>query len=77
MTSVMIKTSVTIARDDLALAHHLGINVSDVARTALSQRLREHVMEQEVGAYAAAFAEWDEQPWNHLAADALGADEGR
>lgn len=77
MTSVMIKTSVTIARNDLAMAHHLGINVSEVARTALSQRLREHLMEQEVGAYAAAFAEWDEQLWDHLAADGSGTDENQ
>lgn len=77
MTSTMMKTSVTIARADLEMANHLGINVSEVARTALSQRLRDHILEQEVNAYTAAFADWDEGPWDHLAADGLRTTEQR
>jgi post-segregation antitoxin (ccd killing protein) len=77
MTSTMTKTSVTIARADLEMASRLGINVSEVARTALRQRLREQLLEQEVDAYTQAFAEWDEGPWDHLAGDDVDIPEGQ
>lgn len=70
----MVKTSVTLPVDDLKRARELDINVSELTRAALRQRLDEELLDQQVEGYAEAFAEWDETDWNHLAADGLGLD---
>ena len=72
MASTMVKTSVTVLREDLAEAHRLGINVSELVRDALRARLREEEFEGEVNGYVAAFADWDERPFDHLAGEGLG-----
>ena len=69
----MVKTSVTIPADDLERARQLGINVSELARDALWKRLHDEALDQETDAYAAAFADWDETGFDHLAADGIGA----
>lgn len=72
MASSMVKTSVTVLREDLAEAHRLGINVSELVRDALRARLREEEFEGEVSGYVAAFADWDERAFDHLAGEGLG-----
>ena len=67
----MIKTSVTISQEDLRSAKRLGINVSSLVRDALRTRLRDESLDQEIGDYAAAFAEWDESDWDHLAGEGV------
>ena len=76
MAPAMVKTSVTVPRADLERAQQLGINVSAVVRDALRARLRDEQLDREIDAYAAAFAEWDETSWDHLAADGLGTGDG-
>ncbi len=71
---LLVKTSVTISRVDLAEARRLGINVSEVARTALAARLAEETLERQVVEYIEAFSEWDESPWDHLAGEGLSGD---
>jgi post-segregation antitoxin (ccd killing protein) len=70
----MVKTSVSIPLDDLERARELGINVSELARRALRKRLDDEALDQEIDAYSAAFAEWDEAKYDHLASDGLGDD---
>lgn len=70
----MVKTSVTLPVDDLERARALGINVSHVARQALRKRLADEALDQEVDAYAAAFAEWDETEYDQLAGDGINSD---
>ena len=70
----MTKTSVSLPLDDLERARELGINVSKLARQALRKRLDDEALDQEIDAYAAAFAEWDEADYDLLAADGLGDD---
>ena len=68
----MAKTSVSLPLDDLERALELGINVSELARQALRKRLDDEVLDQEIDAYSAAFAEWDEADYDVLAGDGLG-----
>lgn len=68
----MVKTSVSLPLDDLERARELGINVSELTRQALRSRLDDEVLDQEIDAYATAFAEWDEAGYDHLAGDGLG-----
>ena len=68
----MVKTSVTLPADDLERARELGINVSELVRQALRKRLDDEALDQETEAYAAAFADWDETGFDHLAADGVG-----
>lgn len=70
----MVKTSVTLPLADLERARELGINVSELTREALRRRLDEEALDQEIDAYAAAFAEWDETEFDHLAGDGLSDD---
>ncbi len=70
----MAKTSVSLPLDDLERARELGINVSELARQALSKRLADETLDQEIDAYAAAFAEWDEADYDQLAGDGLTDD---
>lgn len=70
----MVKTSVTLPADDLERARELGINVSELVRQALRKRLDDEALDQETEAYAAAFADWDETGFDHLAADGVGAE---
>lgn len=70
----MTKTSVSLPIDDLERARALGINVSELARQALSRRLADEALDQEIDAYAAAFAEWDEADYDHLVGDGLAND---
>ena len=65
----MIKTSVTVPEADLRAAKRLSINVSALVRDALRERLREETLDQEITEYGAAFAEWDESDWDHLASE--------
>jgi post-segregation antitoxin (ccd killing protein) len=67
----MVKTSVTLPVGDLERARALGINVSELARRALRRRLDDESLDQEIDAYATAFAEWDESEYDHLAGDGL------
>jgi post-segregation antitoxin (ccd killing protein) len=67
----MVKTSVTLPADDLEQARKLGINVSEVARRALRQRLDDERLDEEIDGYASAFAEWDETDYDQLAGDGL------
>ena len=67
----MVKTSVTVPNEDLRAAKRLGINVSALVRDALRTRLRDESLDQEIAEYAAAFAEWDESDWDHLAGEGL------
>ena len=72
MTSArMVKTSVTVPQADLRAAKRLGINVSALVRDALRTRLRDENLDREIAEYAAAFAEWDESDWDHLAGEGL------
>ena len=71
MSGTMVKTSVTLPRTDLERAHELGINVSELARNALRKRLDDEQLDQEIDGYAAAYAEWDEAEYDHLAGDGL------
>ncbi len=77
MSILMVKSSVTLPRDDLAEAKRLGINVSALAQAALRARLREEHLEQEILGYVAAYDEWDERPWDHVAGDGLSNDAGK
>ena len=72
--TAMAKTSVSLPLDDLERARELGINVSKLARQALRKRLDDEALDQEIDAYAAAFAEWDEAEHDLLAADGLADD---
>ena len=73
---MMVKTSVTVPRDDLEAAQRLGINVSALVRLTLKARLQEEVLEREIAGYGAAFAEWDEQPWDRLSGDGIAVEVG-
>lgn len=70
----MVKTSVSLPYDDLERARQLGINVSELARRALRKRLDDETLDREIDSYAAAFAEWDETEYDHLAGDGLDGD---
>jgi post-segregation antitoxin (ccd killing protein) len=70
--TTMVKTSVSLPHDDLERARELGINVSELARQALRKRLDDEALDREIDAYAAAFTEWDEAEYDHLAGDGLG-----
>lgn len=37
--------------------------------------MSEDAFERDVAGYVAAFAEWDEKPWDHLASEGLMSDE--
>jgi post-segregation antitoxin (ccd killing protein) len=74
MSSAMVKTSVTVPEDDLREAKRLRISLSQLLRDALRERLREERLDREIDGYAAAFAEWDESEWDHLAGDGLASD---
>lgn len=74
MSGIMVKTSVTLPRIDLQRAHELGINVSELARSALRKRLDDEQLDQEIGGYAAAYAEWDEAEYDHLSGDGLAGE---
>lgn len=67
----MVKTSVTVPEEDLRAAKRLRINVSALVRDALRTRLRDESLDREIAEYAAAFAEWDESDWDHLAGEGL------
>ena len=67
----MVKTSVTVPEEDLRAAKRLKINVSALVRDALRTRLRDESLDQEIAEYAAAFVEWDESAWDHLAGEGL------
>lgn len=69
----MIKTSISLPSGDVERARELGINVSELARTALRKRLTDEALDQEIDAYAAAFDEWDETDYDGLASDGLTA----
>lgn len=69
MTSTMVKTSVTLPSEDLEAARRLGINISELTRASLRQRLHDEELDGQIKGYCAAFAEWDEQTWDHLAAE--------
>ena len=71
MPLMMVKTSVTIPRDDLEAARRLGINVSELTRAALRARLDEQEFEKQVEGYLAAFDEWDEEAFDHLAGEGI------
>jgi post-segregation antitoxin (ccd killing protein) len=71
MSSTMVKTSVSLPQDDLDQARALGINVSEVARRALRKRLDDEQLDREIEGYAAAYAEWGETEYDHLAGDGL------
>ena len=73
----MVKTSVTLPREDLAEAQRRGVNVSAVVRAALREHLNELIDEAEVAAYRAAFAESAESQamWDQTASDGIDADE--
>ena len=71
----MVKTSVTVPRRDLEAARRLGINVSQLAREALHERLADVYLEKGIAEYAAAFADWDEREWDHLAGNGLRHEE--
>ena len=68
----MVKTSVTVEWTDLVEARKLGINVSELVRTALRQRIEGAQLDTLIDGYAAAFSEWDETSFDHLAGDGLG-----
>jgi post-segregation antitoxin (ccd killing protein) len=72
--TAMTKTSVSLPLGDLERARELGINVSELARQALRKRLDDEALDQEIDAYAAAFAESDEAEYDLLAGDGLGGD---
>ena len=76
MASAMVKTSVTIPRQDLERAQQLGINVSAVARDALKDRLRDEQLDREIDGYVSAFEEWDETSWDHLTTEGLASSDG-
>ena len=71
MASTRVKTSVTVDWNDHVEARKLGINVSDLVRTALRQRIEEAHLDTVIDGYAAAFSEWDETSFDHLAGDGL------
>ena len=73
----MVKTSVTLPREDLEEAQRRGVNVSAVVRAALREHLNELIAEEEVAAYRAAFAESAETDamWDRTAGDGIEADE--
>lgn len=72
MSTLMVKTSVSVPRAELAAAQALGINISELVRSALRRRLREESLQQEVDGYGVAFAEWDNTKWDALTGDGLG-----
>ena len=73
----MVKTSVTLPREDLEEAQRRGVNVSAVVRAALREHLDELVDEEEVAAYEAAFADSaeDDPIWDQTVGDGIDADE--
>jgi len=73
----MVKTSVTLPREDLEEAQRRGVNVSAVVRAALHEHLNELIDEEQVAAYQAAFTESAEADtmWDPTAGDGIDADE--
>lgn len=65
----MVKTSVTLPSEDLDAARRLGINISELTRVSLRKRLHDEELDSQIEGYAAAFAEWDEPAWDHLASE--------
>lgn len=57
-------------------AQRLGVNVSQLTREALHERLADTYLEQGIAENAAAFAEWDEREWDHLVGDGFGHEDG-
>ena len=51
MISVMVKTTVTLPRDDLEAAH-----ISDLTQPPLRQRLHDQELDGQIEGYAVAFA---------------------
>jgi len=73
----MVKTSVTLPREDLEEAQRRGVNVSAVVRAALREYLDDLVDEDQVAAYQAAFAESAEADalWDRTVGDGIDPDD--
>ena len=74
---VMVKTSVTIPKDDLDEAQRRGLNVSAIARRALRDELNDVPDEDAIAGYTAAFADEadDALAWDQVAGDGIENDE--